>query len=131
MNNSTTSTSTLLIANIAAPIGLLLVFAATAAPFVMIRTQWPLQWYPYVYAAGAVILLVARLMRRYRTNDERLRRLYRLERWAPVIFIVAVGLLFYNPTILRDWLAFTLAGAIVQIYTGFAIPARQKKLESA
>ena len=46
----------------------------------------------------------------------RLERLYRLEKWAPVIFIVALGLLFYNPHTLRDWLAFTMFHAIV--FTG-------------
>lgn len=115
-------------ANVVAPIGLLGVFAATAAPFFLAGEDWARQAYPFVYAAGAFVLLAARLMCLYPTDDMKLRRLYRLEKWSPVIFLVAVALLFYNPSTLRDWLTFTLAGAALQVYTGFAIPARQAKI---
>lgn len=126
--NSKPSRLTLIMANIVAPIGLLAVFAATAAPFFMADVPWARQAYPFVYAAGAFILLVARLLCIYPTDDIKLRRLYRLDKWSPVIFMVGAALLFYNPSTLRDWLAFTMAGAALQVYTGFAIPARQAKL---
>ena len=115
--------------NIVAPLGLLLILAATAVPFFMMHTPWAQQAYPFVYGAGALVLLAARLFaRKGRCSDMRLERLYRLEKWAPVIFIVALGLLFYNPHTLRDWLAFTMAGAVIQLYTSLAIPAREKKI---
>ncbi len=119
---------TLVMANIVAPIGLLAVFAATAAPFFLASAEWARAAYPFVYAAGAFIVLAARLLCVYPTDDMKLKRLYRLEKWSPIIFLVGVGLLFYDPTTLRDWLAFTLAGAALQVYTGFAIPARQAKI---
>ena len=35
--------------------------------------------------------------------------------------------MFYDPTTARDWLAFTLAGGIIQIYTSIMIPRVEAK----
>lgn len=122
-----------MLANVLAPLGLMLVLLATATPFFLMHTAWALGAYPWVYGAGAVLLLAARLFTSRSTSDERLRRLYRLEKWSPILFLAALALLLYSMytdpthTTLRDWLAFTLAGAVLQVYTGFAIPARQRQ----
>ncbi len=78
----------------------------------------------YVYAAGAVILLIGRLFSRYEGNDLRLKRLYRLETWSAIFFCVAAFFLFYDKTMLRDPLAFTLAGGLIQTYTSIMISHR-------
>lgn len=126
--NNRPSNRTLFLANVVAPLGLLLVLAATATPFLLMHTPWAVQAYPFVYGAGALVLLTARLFAVYPCEDMRLKRLHRLEKWSPLVFLAADFLLFYNPTTLRDWLAFTLAGAAIQIYTSLAIPMREKKL---
>lgn len=112
---------------IVAPIGLLLVLIATAAVFFLRDAAWAQQVYPYVYSAGAVVVVASRLVTPH-TDDFRLRRLYRLEMWIGIIFCVAAFFLFYPGASLRDWLAFTLAGACLQVYTSLAIPARRSKL---
>ena len=123
----------MMLANVVAPLGLLLVLVATATPFFLMHTPWAIAAYPWVYGAGAIILLVARLFVTHQTADDRLKRLYRLEKWSPILFIAALAILLYNQyydpthTTLRDWLAFTMAGAALQVFTGFAIPARMKK----
>ncbi len=122
------SDRTLMLANVVAPLGLLLVLAATSAPFLLMHVEWAVKAYPFVYGAGALVLLVARLFSVYPCKDVRLKKLHRLEKWSPVLFLAADFLLFYNPSTLRDWLAFTLAGAAVQIYTSVAIPMREKKI---
>ena len=110
------------------PSGLLLILAATAAPFFLSGHDWAQEAYPYVYIAGALILLVSRLFQKHpKTDDLRLRRLYRLEVWVAVIFCVAAFFLFYPGAALRDWIAFTLAGAALQAYTSIAIPNRESK----
>lgn len=76
----------------------------------------------YIYAVGAVILLVGRLFSSYEGTNLRLKRLYRLETWSAVFFCVAAFFLFYNRTLLRDPLAFTLAGGLIQTYTSIMIP---------
>lgn len=121
------SSRNIILGNIVAPAGLVLILLATATPFFLHGVQWAIAAYPFVYLAGALILLTARLFTVHNGGSDRLRRLYRLETWSPVIFLVAVALLFYNPTTLRDWIAFTLAGAVLQIYTSWMIPAQQKK----
>lgn len=80
-----------------------------------------------VYSAGAVMLLAARLMDRYQGSDLRLRRLHRLETWSALFFCVAAVFLFYPPgTPLRDPIAFTLAGAIIQLYASLLISRKKK-----
>ena len=81
--------------NLIVPFGLLLILLATVAPFFLRDYEWALTSYRYVFAAGAVILLIARLMQRRTASDLRLRRLYRLEVWVAVIFCVAAFFLFY------------------------------------
>ena len=112
---------------IVAPIGLLLVLLATIAPFFLRDHEWALNVYPYVYAAGAIIVLASRIASPA-TKDFRLKRLYRIEMWIGIMFCVAAFFLFYPGAMLRDWLAFTLAGACLQTYTSIAIPARRAKL---
>ena len=73
--------------------GLLLILAATALPLLMIGGET----YKWIYAAGAICALVGRLC-------------------AGAFFI------FYAGDTSRDWIAFTLAGAILQIYTSIMIP---------
>lgn len=115
--------------NLIVPFGLLLILLATVAPFFLRDYEWALTSYRYVFAAGAAILLIARLMQRRTASDLRLSRLYRLEVWVAVIFCVAAFFLFYPGAELRDWIAFTLAGATLQAYTSIAIPARESKVK--
>lgn len=91
-------------------------------------TAWAVASYKYVYSAGALALLLVRLFTPYRGDDLRLKRLHRIESWSAVFFCAAAVFLFYPGAELRDWLAFTLAGAALQIFTSLAIPARESKL---
>lgn len=113
---------------ILSPVALLLVLASTAAPFFLSSYAAVQKIYPYIYSAGGLLLLVCRLFDGRSSTDMRLKRLYRLDVWVAIIFCVAAFFLFYNPGQLRDWIAFTLAGAVVQIYTSLAIPARENKV---
>lgn len=115
------------VSRVLVPIGLLLIMGAMIMPVFMGPGQ-PLGWYRWVYAAGALMVLVCRLMCRVRCDDTKLRRLYRIESWSAIFFCVAAAFMFYEPNQMRDWVAFTLAGAVIQIYTSLAIPSRKKKV---
>ena len=107
-------------------LGMLLIVTGTVIPIFRLETQI----YKYIYSAGAVILLVSRIMTPYRGDNDRIRRLYRIESWSAIFFCVAAFFMFYDPYSARDWLAFTLAGGAVQIYTSIMIPrtaARERK----
>ncbi|MDE6206841.1 MAG: hypothetical protein K2M55_03440 [Muribaculaceae bacterium] len=108
--------------------GLLIIMCATVAPFFLRAHAWAQDSYRYVYSAGALMVFVARLFSGRRSTDMRLRRLYRLEVWEGIIFMVAAAFLFFTGAALRDWVAFTIAGAALQVYTSFAIPAREAKV---
>lgn len=80
----------------------------------------------YVYAAGALVLVAGRIVApRIKEGPLRLRRLLRLELWTSFIFIFGAVFLFLPSAGGHDWLAFTLAGAVLTIYTSVMIP-RQK-----
>lgn len=77
--------------------------------------------YKYVYGAGALLLLVAKLLTPYTGSVLRIKRLMRMEAWAPIFFCVGTFFLFYTDAA-RDWIAFTLAGGAILVYTSIMIP---------
>lgn len=83
----------------------------------------------YVYAAGAALTLIGRLFQPAVDPGQpiRVRRLLRLESWSALLFCVAAFFAFYSAPVLRDWLAFTLAGAAIQIYCSIALSLAQRK----
>ena len=116
------------LAAVGAPMALLVIFLATLVPFLLMDNEVAREVFPYVYSAGALALLLVRLFTPFKGTDLKLKGWHRIESWTAIIFCVAAFFLFYNPHQLRDWLAFTLAGAVLQAITSISIPAREKKL---
>lgn len=100
--------------------GLLLIVAGTLMPLLTQLKCGP--WFKYIYAAGAIMLLIARLFTPYRGDNLRVKRLHRIEAWSGIFFCVAAFFLFYDQSSMRDWLAFTIAGGCIQAYASFMIP---------
>lgn len=115
---------------IAAAIGLLMIAAGTLIPILSAKEtlyrNLP-DTFKYVFTAGAAILLICRLLNTYKGKILRLKRLYRIEIWSALFFCVAAFFLFYEKDSTRNWLAFTLAGAAIQVYTSFMIPRTMRK----
>ncbi|MDE6811333.1 MAG: hypothetical protein K2J15_03185 [Muribaculaceae bacterium] len=125
-----------------ATFGLLLVAVAMLGPF-MTGIGENFRWMPvfkWIYAAGALIYTFARLVSVNDPEDSlRLRRLRRLEFWAGMAFCIGAFFWFYNErkfedfpfvgplTILRDVVAFSLAGAVIQVVASWMISFRQQK----
>ena len=124
---------------IAASIGLLLVLAAMAAPFIGGMFGMSFQWAKWVYAVGALVYTAARVVNVNAPEDSlRLRRLRRLEFWAGVCFIIGAAFWFYKLqyysgflagpiAVMRQTVAFTMAGAVIQIVASWMIAFRMKK----
>lgn len=107
--------------------GMLLIVAGTMMPIFNLEGDYFTGTiYKYVYSAGALLLIVSRLFSSYKGKNDRLRRLYRIESWSAIFFCVAAFFMFYGDAA-RDWLAFTLAGGAIQIYTSIMIPYVAKK----
>ncbi len=84
----------------------------------------------YVYAAGAALVLIGKIFTPVPEGASlRLKRLYRLDVFCGLFFVAAAVFLFISGGSSTDWLAFTLAGGALQIYTSLMIP-RMRSRES-
>lgn len=121
-----------------ATFGLLLVCVALVSPFASIGNMALLSAFKWVYSAGALIYVVARVMN---VNDPgesvRVRRLRRMEFWGGVAFMMAAAFWFYEErhlgpyagalAVMRNTILFTLVGAAIQVIASWLIVARTKK----
>lgn len=104
--------------------GLLMIVVGTAMPIFRLGDDL----FRYIYTAGAVLALIGRIAApRYQGTIIRIVRLGRIEFWSCIAFCVAAFFIWYEPRIARDWLAFTLAGGALQIYTSLMIPVTMRK----
>lgn len=121
-----------------ATFGLLLICAALVAPFASPSDLEMLKIYKWVYSAGALIFIIARVVNVNDPADSvRLRRLRRLEFWAGVAFMMAAVLWFYTEShlgpyagvlaVMRNTIMFTLVGAVIQIISSWMIVSQTKK----
>lgn len=119
--------------------GLLLVLLAMMAPFFQMLPSWVASAAKWVYAVGALAYTVARVVDVNAPGDSlRLRRLRRLEFWAGMCFIVGAAFWFYKLehydgllvgplAVMQQTVAFTMAGAVIQIVAGFMISHVSRK----
>ncbi len=113
-------------AMLATIIGLILVMAGTALPLLRLDSEI----YRYIFSAGAILVVVGRLFMPYKGPSLRIKRLCRLEVWSGLFFCAAAFFMFWKGAGPTDWIAFTLAGAAIQIYTSIMIPRTRRKEES-
>ncbi|MCC8071956.1 MAG: hypothetical protein LIO90_09170 [Bacteroidales bacterium] len=121
--DNNTPSSTQIAGSWLAIFGLLLVGSGTLMPLL----NFGIPYNKYIYCTGAVALLVGRIAAPYRGSSMRVKRLSRIEFWSAVIFCVAGFFMFYEPAGVRDWLAFTLAGAVLQVYSSLMIPRAESR----
>ena len=105
-------------ANILSSIGLLAIMVAAALPLLKMGGEAN----KYIYSAGALLLLIGKFIMPVGKEPLRLRRLMRMEIWTAIIFVVGAVFMFLPG---KDWIAFTLAGGVLTLYTSIMIP-RQK-----
>ena len=111
-----------------APLGLLLIAAATLIPLFTggFHNLATLRW---LYGAGAAWMLICRLFSPYRGADMRMKRLVRMQSWSALFFVAATFFLFYPGSAPRDWIALTMAGAVVQIIASVLIGRQAAKAD--
>lgn len=106
-----------------ANLGLLTLLVALALPLLHAGGEiW--KW---IYAGGALVLLAGRLLQDKKMPTLRATRLKRLEVWAAIVFCVGAGFTFYNGARPTEWLAFFLAGGVIQAYASIMMPLALKK----
>lgn len=124
---------------IGASVGLLLVLVAMMSPFLGGIMGHSMMWAKWVYSAGALVYTVVRVINVNAPDDSlRLRRLRRLEFWAGMCFIIGAAFWFYKVhyysgffagplAVMRQTVAFTMAGAVIQIVASWMIAVQMKK----
>lgn len=86
-----------------------------AALLPLLKVEMP--WLRYAFAAGAAGTLVAQLLIPSPNNELRVKRLSHMNVWSAIVYCVSAYCLFSsNYEMQRSWIAFLLAGAVLQIY---------------
>lgn len=121
-----------------ATFGLLLICAALVAPFASPENKVLITAFKWIYSAGALIFIIARVLNVNDPMDSiRMKRLRRMEFWSGVAFVAGAVFWFYQEShlghfagllgLMRDTIMFTLAGAVIQIIASWMIVAQAKK----
>lgn len=121
-----------------ATFGLILIGVALVSPLTTPSSIEYLDVYRWIYGAGALIYLVARITGAMDPEGSlRLKRLRRMECWAGISFGIATAFWFIGQHRLGDsagaaavlWntIMFTLVGAVIQILASWLIYSQTKK----
>lgn len=121
-----------------AAFGLILLAVGLMAPFGAMYAAWVLPTAKWIFAAGALVYTVARVVNVSDPSESaRLRRLRRMEAWAGFAFCIAAGFWFYKDAhigafagplaLLRDTILFSLVGAVIQIISAWLISSQIRK----
>ena len=105
-------------------IGLLVMAVMALMPLLNLNREW-MRW---VFAAGAVIVLAARVMGVYNGPSLRIKRLHRILIFSGVLYCGSALMMFFSRGT-NDWIGFLLAGVIVQLYASWMIDRESAKTE--
>ena len=103
-------------------VGLLVMLAMALLPLLNVNQEW-MRW---AYVGGAAAVLVVRLLQRYKGKNLRVKRLYRINVMSAVLYCASADMLFYSKGT-HDWIAFLMAGAVLQMYASYMIDHELKK----
>ena len=117
--NKRTSISSVLVL-----IGLLVMAVMALMPLLNLNREW-MRW---VFAAGAVIVLAARVMGVYNGPSLRIKRLHRILIFSGVLYCASALMMFFSRGT-NDWIGFLLAGVMVQLYASWMIDRESAKTE--
>lgn len=107
--------------------GLLLIMAGLCLP--LLRAGGDI--YKYIFCCGAAMTLVGRLFEASPAGVSlRVRRLVRMQLWCAILFCVAAFCMFYRGVGPTDWLAFTLAGGALHVYSSLMLPRAMSRDKS-
>lgn len=120
-----------------ATVGLLFVALGMIGPLVSFQYAfWP-GVFKWIYAAGAVLYTVARIVASGDPKDTlRVKRLRRMEMWAGFAFCIGAFFWFYNESrfygffslqVVSETITFTLAGALIQIVSSWMLSSALRK----
>lgn len=141
-NSAAVSEKRVRLAEGGATFGLLLICVSLVVPFFAPSSFSLMAVMKWVFAAGALLYTVARVVGANVPGESlRLRRLRRMEFWAGVAFMVAAAFWFYSElhlgpyagmlALLRQTILFTLVGAAIQVIASWMIVSCRRKEKGA
>ena len=105
-------------------LGLLLMLVMAVLPLLNINHEW-MRW---TFAAGALAVLVGRIVGLYHGPSLRIKRLHRILISSGVLYCVSAAMIFVSRGT-NDWIAFLLAGLFMQMYATWMIDRETEKNE--
>ena len=82
----------------------------------------------WAFAVGALLVFLARILGMYHGPSLRIKRLHRILVTSGLLYCVSAAMMFYSRGT-NDWIAFLLAGLIMQIYASWMIDQEESKTE--
>ena len=114
-----------LIANLLVIVGLLVMIVMAIIPL-LVNHQINMEMVRWTYTGGALIVLLGRLIDIYRGSSLRLKRLHTILVFSALLYCASGSMMFiYEGT--NNWIAFLLAGVVVQLYASWMIDREQQK----
>lgn len=105
-------------------VGMLLMVVMALMPLLNMNQPW-MRW---AFAAGALVVLVARIIEAWANNDQsslRVKRLYRILISSGILYCTSALMMFLSRGS-NDWIGFLLAGVVVQMYASWMIDREHK-----
>ena len=113
------------VSNALVAVGMLVLVVMAVLPLLNFNEQW-MRW---AFAVGAFIVLVGQAMGLSREGSVRVRRLHHLLVTSALLYCASAGTMFYSRGT-NDWIAFLLAGVLMQFYASWMIDHEAKKTEN-
>ena len=115
------------LSNILVIIGLILMIVTAVTPLLP-NHNINMELMRWVFTTGALIVLVARLIGFYRGSSLRIKRLHVILIFSALLFCASAAMLFmFQGT--NNWIAFLMAGLVVQLYASWMIDRESTKGE--
>ena len=115
------------ISNILVVIGLLLMVITAVIPL-FVNHSINMELIQWGFTAGAIMVLVGRLIGIYRGPSLRIKRLHGILIFSGLLYCASASMrfIFLDP---KNWIAFLVAGLVVQMYASWMIEREEKKAE--
>ena len=115
------------LSNILVIVGLTLMTLMAVIPLI-VNNDSNLEMMRWIYTSGALIVLLGRLCGIYSGPSLRIKRLHSILIFSALLFCASASMMFiFQGT--NNWIAFLLAGLIVQLYASWMIDREQQKEE--
>ena len=115
------------LSNILVFLGLLLMAVMAVTPL-LVNHNINMELMRWLFTGGAFLVLIGRLVNLYRGTSLRLKRLHVILIFSALLYCASTSMMFiYQGT--NNWIAFLLAGLLVQLYASWMIEREEKKSE--